>query len=415
MAGQLKLSDAAIRVAKPQKKPYKLTDGRGLHLLINPNGSRLWRMQYRYVGKQRMVAFGSYDPFGREGLSLEQAREKVTGARALLNDGKDPAEKKKLDKIANKISRENTFGLVVDEYLAKIEREGRSSRTLDKSRWLSGVAKQKLGARPISEIKPAEVLDVLQVMEKRGKYESARNLRALLSRVFRYAVATARSESDPASLLTGALTAPTVTNRAAILNPERFGGLLRAVDGFDGQPTTQAALKLLALLFPRPGELRQAEWTEFSLDKAIWIIPASRMKMRREHRVPLPWQAVSILRSLLEITGPTGFLFPSVRTTKQPISDGTLNAALRRLGYTKEEVTAHGFRSTASTMLNEEGFDPDVIEAALAHVNGDEVRRAYNRATYWDKRIVLMQKWADRIDAMRDGAEIISGRFSERA
>jgi integrase len=207
-----------------------------------------------------------------------------------------------------------------------------------------------------------------------------------------------------------------VKNRAAILDPDRFGGLLRAIDGFDGQLTTRAALKLMAILFPRPGELRQAAWSEFNLDKASWVIPAGRTKMRREHRVPLPRQAVAILRELREVTGQGcgNLVFPGVRSVRRPISDGTLNAALRRLGYSKDEVTAHGLRSTASTFLNEAGHDPDVIEAALAHVDNDDVRRAYNRATYWDKRVDLMQWWADRVDAMRD-AEIIAGQFVERA
>lgn len=407
MAGKLKLSDAAIRAAKPREKPFKISDGRGLHLLVNPNGSRLWRMQYRFAGKQKMIAFGPYDPAGRgDGLSLQQARDKTSYARDLLKNNQDPATQKKLDKIASRISAENTFNVVADEYIAKIEKEGRATATLDKTRWLIDPARPKIGSRPIAEIKPAEVLAALQAVERRGRLESARRLRSTISRVFRHAVATARADNDPAALLIGALTAPTVTNRAAILEPKRFGALLRAIEGFDGQLTTHAALKLLAILFPRPGELRQASWAEFDLNKAIWVIPPGRMKMRREHRVPLPRQAVAILAKLREITGPDGLVFPSVRSIARPISDGTLNAALRRLGYAKEEVTAHGFRSTASTMLNEAGYDPDVIEAALAHADSDDIRRAYNRATYWDKRVELMRAWADRVDSMRDNTGI---------
>lgn len=417
MAGKLSLSDAAIRAVKPRAKPFKLTDGRGLHLLINPNGSRLWRMQYRFAGKQRMISLGSYDAGGRAGLSLEQARDKVSEARELLKNNEDPATKKKLDKIASQIANANTFNVVADEYIAKIEKEGRASATLGKIRWLVDFARPKLGERPIAEIKPAEVLAVLQYVEKRGRLESARRLRSTISRVFRHAAATARAESDPAALLMGALAVPIVKNRAAILDPDRFGGLLRAIDDFDGQFTTRAALMLMAILFPRPGELRQAAWPEFNLDKAIWVIPAGRTKMRREHRVPLPHQAIAILRELRDVTGQGcgNLVFPSVRSVRRSISDGTLNAALRRLGYGKDEVTAHGFRSTASTFLNEAGHDPDVIEAALAHVDNDDVRRAYNRATYWDKRVDLMQWWADRVDAMRGGTEIIVGQFVERA
>lgn len=416
MAGKLNLSDVAIRAARPRPKPFKLTDGRGLHLLITPTGSRLWRLQYRFAGKQRMISLGSYDVNGRAGLSLEQARDRVSEARELLKNNEDPATKKKLDKIANQISNASTFNIVADEYIAKIEREGRATTTLEKIRWLVDFARPKLGERPVAEIKPAEVLAVLQAVEKRGRLESARRLRSTISRVFRHAAATARAESDPAALLVGALAVPIVKNRAAILDPDRFGGLLRAIDGFDGQLTTRAALKLMAILFPRPGELRQATWSEFNLDKATWVIPASRTKMRREHRVPLPRQAVAILRDLRDVTGQgcANLVLPSVRSVRRPISDGTLNAALRRLGYSKDEVTAHGFRSTASTFLNEAGHDPDVIEAALAHVDSDDVRRAYNRATYWDKRIDLMQWWADRVDELRSGSNIVTDVFVRR-
>ncbi|SDO20137.1 Integrase [Filomicrobium insigne] len=412
---KLKLTDAAIRAAKPRARPYKLSDGRGLHLLITPTGSRLWRMQYRFGGKQKLIAFGSYAGAGSEGLSLEQARAKVSEARALLKNGIDPATQKRLDKIAGKIAGANTFGIVADEYVAKIEAEGRAPVTLDKARWLIDLARPTLAERPIAEIKPAELLVILQKVAGRGQLETARRMRSLLSRIFRFAVATARAESDPAAPLVGAIAAPTVTHRAAILDPKEFGGLLRAIDGYDGQPATHAALKLMALLFPRPGELRQADWKELDLDKAIWVIPASRTKMRKEHRVPLPRQAAAILRQLHEFTGPKGLVFPSVRTPRRPISDGTLNAALRRLGYAKEEATAHGFRSSASTMLNELGFDPDVIEAALAHVDGDAVRRAYNRATYWDQRVELMQRWADHLDTLREGAKVIRRDFGGAA
>lgn len=407
---KLKLTDVAIRAAKPRPRSYKLSDGRGLHLLVTSTGSRLWRMQYRFGGRQKMIAFGPYSA-RPGGISLEQARASASQARALLKEGLDPAAQKRIDKIARKVSGANTFAVVAQEYISKIKAEGRAPATITKAQWFIELAKPQLGERPIEDIKPAEVLAALQKVAGRGRLETARRMRSMLSRIFRFAVATARAEADPAAPLVGALTAPTVTHRAAILDPKGFGGLLRAIDSFDGQPATHAALKLMALLFPRPGELRQADWSEFDFDHAMWIIPANRAKMRREHRVPLPLQAVAILRKLREITGPDGLAFPSVRTRLRPISDGTLNAALRRLGYAKDEATAHGFRSTASTMLNELGLDPDVIEAALAHVDGNAVRRAYNRATYWDQRVELMQRWADHIDSLRDGAEIIRPAF----
>lgn len=415
MAGKLKLSDMAIRAAKPRDRAYKLSDGGGLHLFITPHGARLWRLQYRFAGKQRMVAFGPYCGKGREGLSLGQARAKAVEAREILRANQDPATKKKLDKIATRAAHENTFRVVAAEFLQKIEREGLSATTVEKVGWLIGIANKKLGDRPVAEIEPAEILAVLRGMERRGRLDSTQRLRATISRVFRYAVATARAKSDPAALLVGATTAPTVTSYPAITDPVKFGALLRAIESFDGQPQTKAALQLMSLMFPRPGELRRAAWSEFDFEKAVWTIPASRMKMRKEHRVPLSRQVIEILQRLREITGDGKFVFPSVRSAAQPISEGTMIAALRRLGYAKNEAVPHGFRSSASTMLNEAGYDPDVIEAALAHADKNSVRRIYNRAEYWTARVKLYQEWADRIDAMRNGAEIITGRFEKTA
>lgn len=344
-------------------------------------------------------------------VSLLDARAKRDDAKRVLAAGADPGVKQRLEKMARQVAAANTFAVLADEYIAKQTRAGRSERTVEKTTWLLSLARPLLGQRAITEITAAEILAVLRKVEARGRLESARRLRATIGCVFRYAIATARAENDPTSALRGALTTPAVTPRAAIVEREAFGALLRAIDSFDGQPTTRAALKLMALLFPRPGELRTAEWSEFDLEAAVWTIPESRMKMRRPHRIPLPAQAVAVLRDLHRITGHGrgGLVFPSVRTVLRPISENTLNGALRRLGYTKDEATAHGFRATASTFLNECGkWNPDAIERALAHVDSNSVRRAYARGEHWDERVKMMAWWADYLDVLREGGKVVA-------
>ncbi len=265
-------------------------------------------------------------------------------------------------------------------------------------------ANAAFGDEPLGQIAASAILKVLQTLEARGRYEFARRLRSTIGSVFRYAIATARAETDPTYSLRGALAQVKSSPRAAITDPQRFGALLRAIDAFDGQPSTRIALQLLTLLFPRPGELRLAQWPEFDLQRALWTIPASRMKMRRPHRIPLPRQAVELL-GLLRLISNGNFLFPSVRSPSRPISDGTLNAALRRLGYTKEEATGHGFRATASSLLNESGkWHPDAVERQLAHIEGNSVRAAYARGEHWDERVSMMQWWADYLDQLRTPA-----------
>ena len=285
--------------------------------------------------------------------------------------------------------------------MAKLKREARSEATLAKTYWLLGFANAEFGDDPIREITAQAILKVLQALEARGRYESARRLRSTVGSVFRYAIATARAETDPTYALRGALTQVKSTPRAALTEPGQVGALLRAIATFDGQPGTRIALQLLALLFPRPGELRMAQWSEFDLERAVWTVPASRMKMRRPHRVPLPRQARELLGTL-RLTSKGGLLFPGVRSQSRPISDGTLNAALRRLGYTKDEATGHGFRATASTLLNESGkWHPDAIERQLAHVESNDARAAYARGGHWDERVVMMQWWADYLDQLQ--------------
>lgn len=387
------LTDTQIRALKPAGSPSKHSDGGGLHLLIPPAGSKLWRLAYRHGGKQKTLALGAYPA-----TSLADARHKRDLAKRLLASGIDPSEQAKLDKIAKSALEANTFAAIADEFLRKTEREGKAAATMTKKRWLIGLATGDLGTRPIAEISAAEILVPLRKVESVGNYETARRLRAVIGQVFRYAIATAKAVNDPTFGLKGALTTPTVTHRTAVTEWTAFEGLLRALWHYEGTPETRAALKLMALLFPRPGELRQAEWSEFDLDKAVWTIPAIRSKMRREHKKPLPALAIEILRDLRNHTGNRRLAFPSMQSPERPLSENTLNAALRRLGYAQSEMTSHGFRATASTLLNESGkWLPDAIEAELGHLGADEVRRAYHRALYWETRSEMSAWWAAQI------------------
>jgi integrase len=404
------LSDAACRAAKPAEKPYKLSDAAGLHLLVERNGSRLWRHAYRFDGKQKLIALGAYPA-----VSLSDARTARDANKALLAVGLDPSAQRKLDRNAAQIARTNTFRIVSDELIVKFTAEGDDPKTIEKKKWLIGLLNNDIGDRPIAEIMAPELLEALRKFERRGRHESARRARSLAGRVFRYAIATGRAKHDPSGDLAGALISPKVQHRAAITEPKAVGALLRAIDDIDGQVTTRAALQLIALTFVRPGELRHAEWKEFDLEAAIWDIPASKMKMPRPHKVPLSRQAIAIIKALREVTGTSPYLFPQIRSWHRPISDGTLNAALRRLGYDKTQVTAHGFRSTASTLLNESRgsdgrrrWDSDAIERQLAHQEEDEVRGAYNGAEYWEERVPMMQWWADYLGDLRESDIVVS-------
>lgn len=399
------LTDATLRALKPSEKPRRIADGGGLFIEVSPAGGKLWRLAYRADGKQKLLAIGSYPT-----ISLADARAEREKAKKQLQTGVDPGAQKKLNKITAAVSRAATFSVVAAELLDKKKREGRAEQTLTKTAWLHTLAEPHIGSRPIADISGPEVLQALRAVEARGKHETARRLRSVIGEVFRYAIATGRASTDPTFALRGALTAPVVTHRAAITTPKAFGGLLRAIDGFEGQPTTKAALQLMALLFPRPGELRFAEWHEFDLDAACWTIPASRTKMRREHRVPLPKQAVAILRDLHRITGRGSLVFLGYGMTggagrkvePRPISENTLNGALRRLGFSQEEMTAHGFRAAASTLLNESGvWSSDAIERALAHVEDNAVRRAYARGEHWHERVKMAEWWANELDRLR--------------
>jgi integrase len=396
------LTNTRVRKAKPSLRAIKLSDAAGLHLLIQPHGSKLWRLAYRFAGKQKTLAIGVYPT-----VTLQEAREGRDAAKRLLASGIDPSVQRRLDKKA--VGTGNTFRAIAEEVVAKLEKEGRADATLNKRRWLLEFAYPSLGDRPIGEITALELLSVLRPIEARGRYETARRLRSTCGTVFRYAIATGRAEGDPSADLRGALTLPKVNHRAAIVDPASIGALLRAIEGYEGHLVTKAALRLAPLVFVRPGELRRAEWSEFVFGPAEWRIAAEKMKMRRPHRVPLSRQALSILRDLQEVTGDGRWLFPSLRGARRPMSENTLNAALRRLGYGADEMTAHGFRSMASTRLNEMGrWNPDAIERQLAHQETDDVRRAYiHAAEYWLERIKMMQEWADYLDELRERGKIV--------
>jgi integrase len=398
------ITDLAIKHARPGPKIIKLSDGGGLQLWITPDGAKRWRLAYRFGGAQKTLAIGVYPEVG-----VKDARDARAAAKKTLAHGRDPSQVKKAAKAARTDERSNTFATIAGELADKKRRDKKAAATLRKFEWFMSFAFPALGSRPISEIMAREVLVVLKEVEARGIHETARKLRTAIGDVFRYAIATARAENDPTTALRGALVTPTVTPRAAIVTPKLFGGLLRAIEDYQGAQETKAALELLALTFVRPGELRAAEWVEFDLDAAVWEIPSGRMKMRKAHRVPLAPRVLAVLNDLRKLTGQGRFLFPSVRSVARCMSENTLNAALRRMGFRNKDMTSHGFRASASSMLNESGlWNTDAIERQLAHVDGDSVRRAYARAEFWDERVKMMTWWADRCDQLRRGGEVIS-------
>lgn len=386
------LNDSQIKNAKPTDKPYKLSDGGGLTLLIQPGGSKWWRLRYRMNGTEKMLSLGVYPD-----VPLKKARERRDAARALIADGTDPSQQRRAEKTA----RGETFELVAEEFLIQ-QAKSLAPITINKSRWLLSLLYPSIGRKPISKITGPELLLALKKIEERGKHETAHRAKQKAGEVFRYAIPSGRCERDVSSDLRGALAKVVTTHRPALTKPLEVGQLLCAIDGFSGQPTTLAALKLLALLCVRPGELRQAEWSEFDLDAALWEIPAERMKMRKAHVVPLSKQAIVILKDLHPLTGSARLVFPAISNPSRPLSENTLNGALRRLGYdTQTEMCAHGFRVVFSSLANGLGWNADVIEAQLAHQDENKVRRIYNRADHLTARHKLMQKWADYLDKMR--------------
>jgi integrase len=391
----MKLTDTAVRNARPSDRPKKLFDGDGLYLFVSTTGHRAWRFKYYVDGKEKHLNFGRYPE-----ISLKAARERRLEARRALEMGKDPGAIQRAERAA----RSDTFEILATEWL-DMQKNKLTLKTYENKRErFSAFVFPYLGKRPIAEIKALDMLAVLKRIEERGRHETAHRVRSECGNVFRYAVVTGRAERDPSVDLRGAIAAVVRRNRPAIVDPVRIGELMRAIAGYRGDVSTEFALKLLPLTFVRPGELRLAEWSEFNLNAAEWRIPAARMKMRELHVVPLSNQAGALLGDLYVLTGSGRLVFPSIRSKDRPISDNTLNAALRRLGFAGDEMVAHGFRSMASTCLNEQGWHPDLIELQLAHAERNDVRGAYNRAQRLAERRKMMQAWADYLDRLRAGA-----------
>ena len=391
-----KLTDTTVRTAKPADKPYKLFDGGGLFLLVTPAGGKLWRLKYRHGGKEKGLSLGAYPV-----ITLKAARERAMDARRLLADGVDPSQHKA------KAAGAHSFEAIAREWHAKFAPTWTAAHSARIITRLELNVFPWIGARPIGEIAAPELLAVLRRIEARGRLETAHRAHQNCGAVFRYAVATGRAERDPSGDLRGALPPASKRHHAAIVEPKAAAELLRAVDGYAGSLVTACALKLAPLTFVRPGELRRAEWSEIDLDAAEWRIPAAKMKMREAHTVPLSRQAVAILRELHPLTGRGQYVFSGARSADRPMSENTVNAALRRLGYDKDTMTGHGFRSLASTILHEQGWPSDIIERQLAHAERNKIKAAYNRAQHLPERRRMMQAWADYLDGLRAGGVVV--------
>lgn len=394
------LTDIKIKALKPKDKLYAVTDEKGLSLEVSPKGGKWWRFKYRFDGKQKRLSLGVYPDVG-----LKEARNDRDSFRKLIARGIDPVVARKADKQSQ--GDQDSFETIAIEWHEKFKHNwtvNHADRTLTRIKqnifpWL--------GNKSISQITAPELLTALRRIESRGALETAHRTLQICGQVFRYAVATGRAERDPSADLKGALPPAKTKHHASLTEPKKIGELLRAINSYSGTFPTACALKLAPLLFVRPGELRHAEWTEFDLDNAEWRIPAKKMKMKAVHIVPLSKQALEIIEELKPVTGTGKYLFPSNRTVTRPMSDNTINGALRRLGYTREEMTGHGFRSIASTILNEQGWNRDAIERQLAHSERDGVRAAYNYAEYLPERKRMMQSWADYLGGLANGADVV--------
>ena len=396
------LTDIKVRNVKPNDKPIKLFDSNGLFLLVTPAGGKGWRFKYRFGGKEKLISFGTYPE-----ISLSQARERRDAARKQVANDIDPSMARRAIRVS-KTQDENTFEVVAREWHAKFTRTWTSGHAATILSRLENNVFPWMGASPIIDIKAPEILMVLRRIESRGALETAHRVGAICGQIFRYAVATGRAERDPAADLKGALPPVKPKHLSAMTDPEKVAGLLRAIDGYQGSFVTKCALRLAPLLFVRPGELRHMEWTEIDLDGAEWNLPAEKMKTREAHLVPLARQAVDTLKEIQPLTGAGRYVFPSPRTAKRPMSNNAVLSALRRMGFDKEEMTGHGFRAMARTILDEIlQCRPDFIEHQLAHAVRDPNGRAYNRTSHLSERRRMMQTWADYLDGLKAGAKVI--------
>lgn len=406
------LTDMDVKKAKGKDKPYKLSDGSGLFLIVTPAGGRWWRFKYRFGGKEKLISFGTYPD-----ISLSEARDKRHDARNQVANGIDPGGERKALKQAVQEQQditENSFEIVAREWHGKFSGQWTDGHAVTIMSRLERDVFPWLGAKPVSEIKPVDLLAVLRRVEGRGALETAHRIRTIAGQVLRYAVATGRAERDAAADLRGALPSVQEKHHAALTDPKEVSELLRAIDGFKGTFHVKCALKLSPMLFARPGELRQMEWAEIDFEAEQWNIPADKMKMKQAHIVPLCKQAVSILKELQPLTGVGRYVFPCLRSPLRPMTNNAINAALRRMGYTSDEMTGHGFRAMARTILDEVlNVRPDFIEHQLAHAVKDPNGRAYNRTTHLAERKKMMQQWADYLDRLKLGVKVIP--FEQKA
>lgn len=396
------LSEIKVRTTKAKAKPFKLADEKGMFVLVNPNGSKLWRLKYRFLKKEKLLALGAYPE-----VSLKDARGRRDTARKLLANGVDPMENKRAQDAATADAASNSFEVVAREWLKKMSAAWVPDHMERITTRFERDVFPTLGYRPIGDIIAPELLKVLRQIEGRGTIETAHRTHQNCSQVFRYAIATGRASRDIGADLRGALTVTSAKHHASITDPKSVGALLRAINEYDGSIVTKCALRLASQVFVRPGELRHAEWSEFDFDTAEWRIPGNKMKMGVMHIVPLSTQAIANLRTIQPVTGHGKYVFPSVRTSNRPMSENTVNAALRRLGYSTDQMTGHGFRSMASTLLNENGWNRDAIERQLAHAERDNVRAAYNYAEFLPERRKMMQWWADHLAALAVGGKVL--------
>jgi integrase len=402
------LTDTKIRAIKPGSAPIKVSDSGGLHLLVTPAGGKLWKLAFRFGGRQKTLSLGPYPQ-----ISLADARTRRETAKAQLRQGEDPSVIIQVEKLAAIAATSDVFSAVAAEWKQrKLVKEKKSKATLARTDWLLRTLNDSIGSRPINEVTAPELLKVLRKVEAQGLHETVARLRSVASRIFRYGIATGKCDRDVAADLRGATTSAVSTPHAAIIDPAGIGELLRKIDGLYGDTHSRImrlAFQLLAYTFVRPGELRFAEWSEIDGAAAVWDIPAMRTKMKRPHRVPLARQSVAAFDELRALTGAGRYAFASTIDAKQPFNKNAFNNTLRRLGYTHDDQVAHGFRALASTSINEMNRWPvDVIERQLAHQERNAVRRVYNRATHWPERVAMMQVWADYLDELRGRGKVVA-------